>query len=138
MDEVTKQGLLDFRENLELTKPLPTNIGLYLYQAKLLVCDHLLWCVYDHKNPAHKAAVHEAIYMQVSTWIEADINPLSEGFTSNVHNVQSASLLGGSFTNSGAGVTGRKRTSAADNVLPSPLMILRAAGIYPAPVRVVG
>ena len=128
----------DFRSSRGLTKPLPGNIGMFIYQASLMVSDYLQWCRYDQDNPTHAQAIKEAVCMQVSTWVEADINPLSEGFTSNVHNVQSASLLGGSFTNSGAGVTGRKRTAASENLLPSPLMILREAGIHPATVRVVG
>lgn len=138
MIKATKEELEAWREPMGPTKPLPANIGLSLYSSALIVADYLQWCVWDPENPAHVAAIKEAQCVQVATWIETDIDPIKEGFTSNVHNVQSASLLGGSFTNSGAGVTGRKRTSAADNLLPTPLKILQLAGIVPAPVQVVG
>ena len=138
MIEATVEELTTFREKFDLTKSLPANISFYLYQAALLLSEHLQWCAWNPHNPDHVQAVKDAICMQASTWVEAEVNPLSEGLTSNVHNVQSASLLGGSFTNAGAGVAGRKRASAVDNVLPSPLMILKAAGIGPANVTVVG
>lgn len=138
MIKATRDDLANWREEVGLTKPVPANVGVCLYQAALIVADYLQWCVWDPEKSEHVEAIKDAQCAQAATWIESDIDPMTEGFTSNLHNVQSASLLGGSFTNSGAGVTGRKRTSAADTLLPSPLKILQMAGIQPAPVQVVG
>ena len=139
MTAPTLRDLLDYRsEKFGVETPLPATAQTLLYFADLLVQRHLLRCAWDPDNEDHVKAIREAILLQATIWVASDIDPLTESFTANIHSVQSASLLGGSFSNSGAGVTGMNRSEAANTLQQSPLAILELAGIEPPQIRLVG
>lgn len=134
--EVTKEDVNQWRSDNDLEPvTIPT---FHILQASNLVYDYLKYCVWDAENPAHVQAIKDAVAFTVSLWEAANINPLSEGLTSNLNTVSSASLNGGSFTNANPAARARKRDSSTSTLTGDAARILTLAGIRLPVPRVVG
>lgn len=138
MIQATQEDLGAWKLEVGNETPNSAQTGELLYWAALLVAEYLQKCVWNPNNENHVEAIKKAQCAQTVGWETTEINPMLEGFTTNIHNVQSASLLGGSYTNSGAGVTGRNRANMADQLFPIPKRILTQAGITIAQPEVFG
>lgn len=134
--EVTTDMVAQWRaDNGLLHKPV---LEFTVNYAASLVYEYLNYCTWEPTDPKHVEAVRAATAFTVTVWIEADINPLSEGLAANPNIVASASLLGGSFTNTNPAQIARRRAAHTSTLHGDAIRILTLAGIRPAAPTVVG
>lgn len=134
--EISTEDVEQWRETMGL--PSVTVEKIQVFAASTLVKDWLQTKVWDPHNAAHVEAIQVAVAWTVSTWIGADIDPMTEGLQATLNTVSSASLMGGSFSNANPAAIARRRVNTTSSLPASPVTLLQEAGIRSARVQVVG
>ncbi|PKY66980.1 hypothetical protein CYJ25_01700 [Schaalia turicensis] len=114
----------------------PENMSKLLRSA-----DRLLALTFPHAlmraDEGVRALFVEAACVQAMFWHDNQITPFNPGVTAS-STVASSSLLSGSVSFAGAETTVAARNAYATRVCPEAVAVLKLAGVYPAPVGVIG
>lgn len=114
----------------------PENMSKLLRSA-----DRLLALTFPHTlmraDEGVRASFIEAACVQAMFWHDNKITPFNPGVAASA-TVASSSLLSGSVSFAGAETTVAARNMYATCVCPEAVAVLKLAGVYPAPVGVIG